>query len=333
MKGYYFYDVININFTALGKKFLGINYLNEVLINEIRQERKSIKYLFNRTNNFVELIWDNDITICVNMFNGCTNITEIDLSNFDASNVNNMGVMFANCSSLTLINFSNFDTSQSTNIGTMFSSCTSLTSLDLSSFNTSKITCIDNLFYNCFLLTSIDLSNFDTSQVTYMFKMFYNCTSLTSLDLSNFNTSKATNMSYMFKDSTNLEYINLNNFDENKLVLYNDIFSNIKENVVICINENITNRKILPQITNIKCHMLDCSTDWKLNKIKKIMIENKTECFKYSLKEIIEYILNNERDEMEKSKEKEINCYDYILKIIEQEFTSEKYDTYIIKVG
>ena len=160
----------------LGKKFLGIEYLNEVLINGIRQGTKSIKYLFNRTNNFVELIWDNGITICVNMFNGCTNITEIDLSNFDASNVNNMGVMFANCSSLTLINFSNFDTSQSTNIGTMFSSCTSLTSLDLSSFNTSKITCIDNLFYNCFLLTSIDLSNFDTSQVTYMFKMFYNCT-------------------------------------------------------------------------------------------------------------------------------------------------------------
>ena len=137
----------------------------------------------------------------------------------------------------------------------------------------------------------------------------------------------------MFKDSTNLEYINLNNFDENKLVLYNDIFSNIKENVVICINENITNRKILPQITNIKCHMLDCSTDWKLNKIKKIIIENKTECFKYSLKEIIEYILNNERDEMEKSKEKEINCYDYILKIIEQEFTSENYDTYNLDNG
>ena len=79
--------------------------------------------------------------------------------------------------------------------------------------------------------------------------------------------------------------------------------------------------------------MIDCSTDWKLNKIKKIITENKTECFKYSLKEIIEYILNNERDEKEKSKEKEINCYDYILKIIEQEFTSEKYDTYIIKVG
>ena len=137
----------------------------------------------------------------------------------------------------------------------------------------------------------------------------------------------------MFKDSTNLEYINLNNFDENKLVLYNDIFSNIKENVVICINENITNRKILPQITNIKCHMIDCSTDWKLNKIKKIITENKTECFKYSLKEIIEYILNNERDEMEKSKEKEINCYDYILKIIEQEFTSENYDTYNLDNG
>ena len=84
--------------------------------------------------------------------------------------------------------------------------------------------------------------------------MFYNCILLTSLNLSNFDTQKVRNMSYMFSNCVNLEYINLKNFDEKNLgstsYYYEDMFNNVPENIVICINENINKEKIFSQIAN-----------------------------------------------------------------------------------
>ena len=162
----------------------------------------------------------------------------------------------------------------------MFYNCSSLISLDISNFDTSKIELMNEMFYNCYSLTSLNLSHFDTSKVTNIRYMFYNCSSLTSLDLSNFNTSQVVDMNSMFAGCVNLEYINLKNFTEIKLnnseKYYRNMFYNIIENIVICINENITNRKIFPQIKNKKCHVIDCPLDWK-SKQKKI-INNNNEC-------------------------------------------------------
>ena len=84
----------------------------------------------------------------------------------------------------------------------------------------------------------------------------------------------------MFYGYVNLEYINLNNFIEIKLnnsqKYYQKMFYNIIENIVICINENITAGKIFPQIKNKKCNVIDCPLDWK-SKQKKI-INNNNEC-------------------------------------------------------
>jgi len=110
--------------------------------------------------------------------------------------------------------------------------------------------------------------------------MFSDCSSLISLNLFNFNTSNVTDINDMFRGCVNLEYINLNNFEEKKLShiqsKYNDMFTNIPENVVICINENITNVKIFPQIKNKTCYTIYCSDDWK-SKQKKI-INNTNQC-------------------------------------------------------
>jgi surface protein len=45
------------------------------------------------------------------MFNQCSSLTSLDLSNFNTSNVNNMSGMFSQCSSLTSLDLSNFNTS------------------------------------------------------------------------------------------------------------------------------------------------------------------------------------------------------------------------------
>ena len=50
------------------------------------------------------------------MFNGCSSLKEINLSNFDTHNVINMKVIFFGCSSLKEINLSNFNTDNVTDV-------------------------------------------------------------------------------------------------------------------------------------------------------------------------------------------------------------------------
>ena len=70
-------------------------------------------------------------------------------------------------------------------------------------------------------------------------------------------------MREMFEDCINLEYINLKNFNEINLTSYNNMFNNVPDNVVICINEDKTNNTIFPQIKNKACYNIDCTNDWK----------------------------------------------------------------------
>ena len=118
------------------------------------------------------------------------------------------------------------------------------------------------MFNICSSLTSLNLSSFNTSQVINMTRMFYNCSSLTSLNLSNFDTSRVNYMDYMFYYCSNLEYINLNKFDERKLKVYGNMFLDVPENVVICINENISKIKIFSQIKNKKCYKTKKDNLW-----------------------------------------------------------------------
>ena len=274
-----------------------IYYPNIIYINGNQNQTITYRYYFNETNNKVNLIWNNSIDNCNSMFGGCSDIIEIDLSNFDASKVTFMGSMFSGCRSLTSINLSNFNTSNVTYMSDMFISCSSLLSLNLSNFDTSKVTIMESMFYNCIQLISLDLSNFDTSNVTDMSQMFQECSSLTSLDLSNFDTSKVRDMVWMFKDCSRLtslilsnfntskvtnmwemfsgcsklEYINLKNFVENSSLSIIDIFENVPDNIVACLNESSS--KILGAIKNKSCYTLDCSDNWKINQKKLV---NKT---------------------------------------------------------
>ena len=155
------------------------------------------------------------------------NILEIDLSNFDTSQVTNMRFMFFHASNLTSLNLSNFDTSSVTDMQYMFSYASNLTSLNLSNFDTSKVTNMRYMFYGMSNLAILNLSSFDTSKVTNMNAMFYDVHSLTTLNLSNFDTSKVTNMSYMFYGMRNLTTLNLSSFDTSKVTDMEAMFANM----------------------------------------------------------------------------------------------------------
>ena len=145
------------------------------------------------------------------------NILDMDLSNFDTSQVTDMSRMF-NRSSPTTLDLSNFDTSKVTDMHTMFTAMPNLTTLNLSNFDTSKVTNMRGMFSSMHNLTMLNVSNFDTSKVTDMSAMFGAARSLTTLDLSNFDTSKVVDMNLMFCDTFNLTTLDLSNFDTSNVV-------------------------------------------------------------------------------------------------------------------
>ena len=159
---------------------------------------------------------------CREMFAGFT-VSSLDVSNFDTSNVTNMGSMFS-VFSATSLNLSNFDTSNVTNMSSMFFNCSELTSLNLNNFDTSNVKNMSGMFSSCGSLTSLDVSNFDTSNVTDMSSMFVSCDA-TSLDVSNFNTSSVTNMNQMFQACTKLTRLDVSNFDTSKVKDMSSMFS------------------------------------------------------------------------------------------------------------
>ena len=63
------------------------------------------------------------------------NLTFLNISNFDTSNVNDMNNMFYNCSLLNSLDLSNFDTSNVNNIKYMFYGCQNLKYINFSISN------------------------------------------------------------------------------------------------------------------------------------------------------------------------------------------------------
>ena len=186
-------------------------------------------YGSEKIKKFLELDLSNfdtsNVTNMYYMFFDISNLTTLNLSSFDTSNVTNMRYMFSGMSNLTTLNLSNFDTSQVTDMSYMFSYMFKLTSLDLSSFDTSKVTNMESMFYYMPNLTTLNLSNFDTFKVTDMNSMFYYTPKLTSLDLSSFDTSNVTNMRDMFFNMSNLTALNLSNFDTSKVTDMDSMFN------------------------------------------------------------------------------------------------------------
>ena len=197
---------------------------DEIYINGIKQSNISEQYNLITTENYIKLVWYNKLNSCDKMFYECSDINEIDLSNFDSSSVTSISEMFYFCSTLTSINLSNFETSNVTDMTRLFCFCESLSYLDLSSFDTSQVKNMEGLFFGCNSLISIDISYFNTSLVLYIDQLFGFCSSLSSLNLSNFDTSNVEKMYGMFRGCSSLSSLNLSNFNTSNVKNMHEMF-------------------------------------------------------------------------------------------------------------
>ena len=132
------------------------------------------------------------------MFSGCNELTSVDVSSFNTSNVTVMQSMFRSCYKLSSLDVSGFDTSKVFEMSDMFAACSELTSLDLHNFKacvTASVTNIPHMFEGCVKLTSIKMPNIKAGSMN---KTFWYCTKLQTVDLSGLDISNTPQMEKTF---------------------------------------------------------------------------------------------------------------------------------------
>ena len=211
-KNYYIQNNQEMKYDEENEELKNLNDSNtQLYINDKKVNFKNY-FIPNQNGDYIiKIIFNQKLKDCSYMFRGCYNITNIDLSSFDSSNVSNMKYMFGKCSHLETINLNNLNTQKVTDISYMFNSCSSLKKIHFpNSFNTENVNNMEYMFLNCDQLTEIFFDpSFKTKNVTNMMGMFKKCNNLEFIDISNFNTQKVNNMGYMFDECFNLQKITL----------------------------------------------------------------------------------------------------------------------------
>ena len=184
---------------------------------------------FTNSPNNVIIEFNEQLTSCQKMFQEVPNIKEIDLSEFDASQVTEMNYMFDKCLDLKIVNFGSINTSSLKNIEGMFQFCKFLEFADLSNFDLSHIYTISFMFSGCERIKNISFGNTKTPPLSGMASVFKDCGALTSIDLSNFNTSNVTTMQQLFDGCRSLQQLDVSTFDTSKVESFYGTFSHCCE--------------------------------------------------------------------------------------------------------
>ena len=160
------------------------------------------------------------------MFMHFTKLTELELSGFDASRVENMTYMFRSMDSMKNLDLSSFSTPKLKNMTGMFYAATGLKTLNFGNkFDTSNVVSMSHIFLGATNLEYLDLTKFDTQNVTDMNHMFRNMYALLAIKFGkNFKTNNVTNMGSMFASTCSLKELDLSGFNTSKVTKIIELF-------------------------------------------------------------------------------------------------------------
>ena len=167
-------------------------------------------------------------------------VKDIDISEWNVSNVTNMFAMFYACEHFDS-DLSNWDVSKVDNMHTMFADCKNFTGKGLENWNTAKLEILTNTFYNCYKL-DCDLSNWDVSNVYEAKYTFTRCIKF-DCDLSYWDVSNINNAVGMFYGCENLKGKGLENWNTKELRISNLMFYECKK--LDCDLENWNLKKLV----------------------------------------------------------------------------------------
>jgi surface protein len=124
-------------------------------------------------------------------FDGLSNLSTIDVSKLNISNIRDLSYYFRGCSSLYELDslganhgVAYWNTKKVTNFSGMFTGCSSLRILKLNFWDTRNVSMMDTMFAGCTNLETLHLEGWDTQSVNLMISMFSGCSAITHLYLS-----------------------------------------------------------------------------------------------------------------------------------------------------
>ena len=222
-----------------------------------------ISYLFYECNALTQLDlsnWDtSNIQYMIATFDGCNNLTELNCSTWNTSKVYNMQLAFYNCNSLETIPVRDWDTRNVIYMDKTFGNCTSLVNLDVSKWDTSKVVELTNTFYHCSSLKTLDVSKWKTSNVLRADSLFAVCEKLASLDVSKWDTGNITTASSMFSTCRALTSLDVSKWNTSKMTNISSMFNGCVTLTTLDVSKwdtsNVTNMKSIfsscPSLTTL----------------------------------------------------------------------------------
>ena len=233
-------DTINDQFSTYADNIRNL-YTSKTCLNSLFEG--STESTFNISVSFP---WTN-VVGTAQMFKDCVNLTTLDISTWDMSNVLTVYGMF-NGAGITELDLSSLDWRSVSDAGRAFQSMPNCTTIKLPKnlapimanqlfWNSAKLTTIEGLdtidMSKCKSIKSIfcktnytdmtDITNWNTSNVENMAFVFsYN--TATSVDLSNWDTSKVKDMQVMFYKSSITDYSSIYNWNTSKVENVYDLF-------------------------------------------------------------------------------------------------------------
>mgnify|MGYP000487905072 FL=1 len=249
------------NVTDFGYMFSGDKVMSTLHLtdNFVTEKAKDISGIFNdceKLSNINVSNWNvSNVTSTEKAFANNFLLKSLDLSNWDMSNCENSQMMFYSDTALTSIgNTSNWNVSKITTTHSMFEGCSKLQSLNTSKWVFSNLTNADSMFSNCQVLTKLDTSNWGMGKVIYFGFLFNNCYALTSLNVSKWDTSNANIFNAMFNECVNLTNIDVSNWKTSNVTQAVNTFLDCKKLTQVAVqNWDMSN------VSQLSCMFAYCS--------------------------------------------------------------------------
>lgn len=193
------------------------------------------------------------------------NVSEIDLTEFDTTNIVDMDYMFleadlGDCFSLGSPtnaqantpgrNTLTLNTEGVTSMSGMFKDC-KVKHLDLNSLRTHNVTDFSDMFCSCNDLIDLNVDGFDTSNAEDFHGMFQGCIKLTQLNVKHFNVDNVLHMSCLFSKCLRLKVIDLESWDFSQVSDANKMFAYCEKLEKIIANFNF---KMIKEMAFMFCY-------------------------------------------------------------------------------
>lgn len=193
------------------------------------------------------------------------NVSEIDLTEFDTTNIVDMDYMFleADLGDCFILgsptnaqantpdrNILTLNTEGVTSMSGMFKDC-KVKHLDLNSLRTHNVTDFSDMFCSCNDLIDLNVDGFDTSNAEDFHGMFQGCIKLTQLNVKHFNVDNVLHMSCLFSKCLRLKVIDLESWNFSQVSDANEMFAYCEKLEKIIANFNF---KMIKEMAFMFCY-------------------------------------------------------------------------------